>query len=72
MSDPVEAASGDIAKVVISGESTESDFVDPWNVTSESDTGVDYDKLISKSDLNLDAIYNTFFTLLLFRKVWFL
>lgn len=24
------------------------DFVDPWNVVSNSETGVDYDKLISK------------------------
>lgn len=24
------------------------DFVDPWNVESKSDTGVDYDKLISE------------------------
>lgn len=23
------------------------DFVDPWNVVSKSDAGVDYDKLIS-------------------------
>ena len=26
----------------------EEDFVDPWNVTSNSDTGIDYDKLIRK------------------------
>lgn len=26
----------------------EEDFVDPWTVTSKSDTGVDYEKLISK------------------------
>lgn len=25
----------------------EDDFVDPWNVTSKNDAGVDYDKLIS-------------------------
>ena len=24
------------------------DFVDPWNVESQSDTGIDYDKLIRK------------------------
>lgn len=30
-----------------------SDFVDPWNVASGSDTGVDYDKLISKTLLFL-------------------
>ena len=27
----------------------EDDFVDPWTVTSKSDTGIDYDKLIRKS-----------------------
>lgn len=26
----------------------DGDIVDPWNVTSKSDTGIDYDKLISK------------------------
>ena len=26
----------------------EEDFVDPWNVASKSDTGIDYDKLIRK------------------------
>lgn len=26
----------------------DEDFVDPWNVESKSDAGVDYDKLISK------------------------
>lgn len=29
-------------------ETAEDDFVDPWNVTSKNDAGVDYDKLISK------------------------
>ena len=29
-------------------EETEEDVVDPWNVTSSSDKGIDYDKLISK------------------------
>ena len=24
----------------------QEDFVDPWNVTSQSDTGIDYDKVI--------------------------
>jgi len=27
---------------------TEEDVVNPWNVVSKSQTGVDYDKLISK------------------------
>lgn len=26
----------------------DDDFVDPWNVSSKSETGIDYDKLISK------------------------
>ena len=26
----------------------EDDVVDPWNVQCQSDTGIDYDKLISK------------------------
>lgn len=26
----------------------ESDVVNPWNVVSKSETGIDYDKLISK------------------------
>jgi hypothetical protein len=26
----------------------EDDVVDPWNVVSKSQTGIDYDKLISK------------------------
>jgi tryptophanyl-tRNA synthetase len=29
-------------------EETEEDIVDPWNVTSSSDKGIDYDKLIKK------------------------
>lgn len=27
---------------------TEDDIVNPWNVVSKSDTGIDYDKLISE------------------------
>lgn len=27
----------------------DDDYVDPWTVTSKSDAGIDYDKLISKS-----------------------
>lgn len=29
------------------------DFVDPWNVESQSDTGIDYDKLIRKHRVKL-------------------
>lgn len=30
----------------------EDDVVDPWNVVSKSDTGIDYDKLISMALIN--------------------
>lgn len=29
------------------------DFVDPWNVESQSDTGIDYDKLIRKHSVRV-------------------
>ena len=29
-------------------ETEDDDFVDPWSVSSKSDTGIDYDKLIRK------------------------
>lgn len=35
----------------------EEDVVDPWNVSTNSETGLDYDKLISKytkMDFNLE------------------
>lgn len=32
----------------LSLEADQDDFVDPWNVESKSDTGIDYDKLISE------------------------
>ena len=47
-------AEGDIEQKIeqlnVQQESTEQedDFVDPWTVTSQSDTGIDYDKLIRK------------------------
>ena len=39
-----------IAQLNVQQESAEQedDFVDPWTVTSQSDTGIDYDKLIRK------------------------
>lgn len=40
-----------------SKESAE-DFVDPWNVISKSATGIDYDKLICKSNSISDDISN--------------
>ena len=30
------------------GQEEEEDCVDPWNVTSKSDKGIDYDKLIKR------------------------
>lgn len=33
------------------------DFVDPWNVTSKSETGVDYDKLISICYFNSFSLF---------------
>lgn len=36
-------------KIEESGDADE-DFVNPWNVVSKSDTGIDYDKLISTKD----------------------
>ena len=34
----------------------DDDFVDPWNVESKSDKGIDYDKLISKFTLTDDLL----------------
>lgn len=34
-------------------ENVNEDFVDPWNVTSSSDTGVDYSKLIGNFIIHL-------------------
>jgi hypothetical protein len=33
---------------VVDSGTEEEDIVNPWNVVSKSQTGVDYDKLISK------------------------
>lgn len=35
--------------VDVQKENPDEDFVDPWNVVSSSQTGVDYDKLIRES-----------------------
>jgi hypothetical protein len=37
----------DLCNSIVDG-GTEEDVVNPWNVVSKSQTGVDYDKLISK------------------------
>lgn len=41
---PAEAT---IDNLTITNDDNGADFVDPWNVASSSDTGVDYEKLIS-------------------------
>ena len=38
----------------------EDDVVDPWNVQCQSDTGIDYDKLISKLFSSTLKLTNTF------------
>lgn len=40
-----------VNNVISSNDVEDEDFVDPWNVVSKSDNGVDYDKLICKSPL---------------------
>lgn len=46
---------------VATTQQTAEDFVDPWNVTSSSDKGIDYEKLISKFLIHL-----YFITILIF------
>lgn len=48
----------------------EDDVVDPWNVVSKSETGIDYDKLISEPFELLNATSDTL--CVLSRKIWFL
>ncbi|XP_059475205.1 tryptophan--tRNA ligase, cytoplasmic [Neocloeon triangulifer] len=38
----------DMSSVQITASAEDEDVVDPWNVTSKSDTGIDYDKLIKR------------------------
>lgn len=37
-----------IVKLTVSDPADEGDVVTPWNVESQSDGGIDYDKLIGK------------------------
>jgi hypothetical protein len=37
-----------LSDVKLTEAGADDDVVDPWNVTSKSDTGIDYDKLISE------------------------
>lgn len=47
----------------------EEDLVDPWNVTSGSDKGIDYDKLISRP-IHYYITTVMIFILLLYREIW--
>lgn len=38
----------EIEGLSINGTGDEEDVVTPWDVTSKNETGIDYDKLISK------------------------
>lgn len=37
-----------LSDVNLTEAGADDDVVDPWNVTSKADTGIDYDKLISE------------------------
>jgi hypothetical protein len=41
----------ELSEVKLTEAGADDDVVDPWNVTSKSDTGIDYDKLISEFGL---------------------
>lgn len=38
----------ELSEVKLTEAGVDDDVVDPWNVTSKSDAGIDYDKLISR------------------------
>lgn len=48
MSDAIEnpVTEAAVEALTLNSAEQDDDFVDPWNVESKSDTGVDYDKLI--------------------------
>ena len=51
----VADASDALEKVKVEGDASNAnndDVVDPWNVQTSSDKGVDYDKLVSESTTN--------------------
>lgn len=50
MSDAFEntATKAGVESLTLNATEQNDDFVDPWNVESKSDTGIDYDKLISE------------------------
>lgn len=41
----------------VSTKDLEEDIVNPWEVASASDKGVDYDKLISKKKIHLQILF---------------
>ena len=43
-----EVITKSVEEVTLSKEEDNGDFVDPWNVESKNDSGLDYDKLISR------------------------
>jgi hypothetical protein len=49
----------DIRNSYVVDSGTEEDIVNPWNVVSKSQTGVDYDKLISmyRKKVRLSPLY---------------
>ena len=51
-------------------EETEEDVVDPWNVTSSSDKGIDYDKLISKFCCLQFRAAGTYFNMVRIVVLW--
>jgi len=45
---------------VLNGIAEDEDVVTPWTVTSVNDSGIDYDKLISKSRFLQEVIYDDY------------
>lgn len=50
-------------------ELDDEDFVDPWSVSSKSETGIDYDKLIRKLFVK-GFICTMYRYLYIFRAIW--
>lgn len=68
MADSVDNNNSTSTETAIESLSLEDkeDFVDPWNVESQSDTGIDYDKLIRKNVDNMDWLFKIFVQFTLF------
>lgn len=54
MGDDTKAVEQNVAAINLNEK--DDDFVDPWNVESKSDTGIDYDKLIGKYHFTLKSM----------------